>query len=214
MNNNKYFKTALEGLFKILFSTFIPLVFWSYKSTWVNNIESWLHIAKQFQPIFLSTILITLPGTLIYPFFQWIFRRIKLVLKYTPKTNINLSVKSPSPRDLKISVSFEELPSVSWGLIKHFHLTFTVVAVPDIVLVKCADRQSSKYYRMNSDGNLEVDITSGVEETKEKTSVDIPVILHPYINTGEATLKVKGKGGLLYQILAIMIVPNIKIKVS
>jgi len=214
MNRSSYWNLALEGLFKTIFSTFIPIIFWAYHVSWVNGIEKWLNISEQFRPLFLSAILITLPGTLIYPLFRWSFRRAILTYEYKPKGNISLSLEKMKPRSLNISIIFNELPKISWDLIKLFHLTFTIIATPDIVLIKCPDHSNCKYYFMNNDGNLEIDVTQGIEDSTSDTSIVIPVILQSFGNAGNATLKVKGKKGPFYHLLVKMIVPNIKIKVS
>ncbi|WP_415606357.1 hypothetical protein [Liquorilactobacillus hordei] len=214
MKDTHYWRDVLSGIWKIILTSFIPILFWSYFFKWSISIENWLHLPQQLRPLFLSTVLVSIPGALLFPGLQWIFRRCEILLKSDIKNDIILSLDTMEPKNLVITVGFTKLSWVSWKMIRLFNLSFFIVPTSNIVLIKCADNKTSTgYYHMNKSGYLEIDITHNVDDIFSTTCIDVPAVIQPFGTGGKATIKIKSRGRLLYRMLVRMVIdPKVNIK--
>lgn len=213
MIRKNYWNAVWDGVYKIIVSSFFPLLFWTYHFKYATKLENILSVPEQMRPLFLSSILIAMPGAILYPLFKWICQRTVLDAGCISPSKIEMLPNSRESKNLNLSISFKNIAGVSWKIVQIFHLTFVVVPNPKIVLIKCPDHQKSWCYYMNERGELEIDFTDGVEKSDVDTSIDIPIIIQSSNVAGQATLRFKGKGGIFYRLLVHTIIPKIEIKV-
>lgn len=210
----EYWTSALDGIEKILISSFLPIWFWSSHLQLAISIENRFALPDELRPIFLTAILIAIPGALLYPAMKFVFRRCRFELSFSKKL-VNLSLSNQESTTIKMTVKICTLPWLGWLIVKKCHLTFNVVPSADIVLVKCADRKSMVgYTKMTDEGRLQVDLTRGVRVSDRDTTIEIPVILQPQSNGGCVTLMVEGHGGIFFKMLVNINTPKVQVKVS
>ena len=209
-----YWATSLDGIEKIFVSSFLPILYWSGHLGFALSIENKLCLPEQLRPIFMTAVLIAVPGALIYPLMRMAFRRCKFEISFS-RSSVNLPLKKHEPKPITMTVKVCELPWLGWLLVRQFRLTFNLIASADIVLVKCPDRKAElEYTEMSDEGKLRVDFTKGVRSSGEDTVIEIPVILQPQSNKGNVKLLVEGRGGFLFRMLVHVDVSQMQVRVG
>lgn len=192
--NKRYLAKSLGRLKEVLYSSFLPILYWSYHLRFALAIENKLGVPAQLRPIFMTTVLIAV-SSIIYPLMQMIFSRCKLEVSFSEQ-NVGLVLEHPETKKIAMTVKFRELPWLGWLLVKQFRLTFNLIPSAEIVLVKCPDRKEKlKYTEMSPDGKLKVNFTRGVRSSNGDTAIKCPVMLQPQSNRGKVALKVESTQG-------------------
>lgn len=220
---NRKFKDTLisslwSGILKICATSLVPLIFWSYFGGLAEKIEDFFRIAQPLRPLFLSTILVSGVGLCLYTFVSMALLKCIFIFDLRMGTTqfdgkFKNSGTSENPiydaKNIGLRINCDELPSVSWFLVKLFRIKITLKTDPDLVSVRIPDGDTPLEAYMSKRGFLKIDLTkriSGKHAIGKQHTLN--VIFAPYSLPGD-TCNLYAKVGI-FSLGKILMKVNIK----
>ncbi|MFT9191529.1 MAG: hypothetical protein ABF470_11115, partial [Liquorilactobacillus sp.] len=157
-------------------------------------------ISRMYTPIFISSVLIVLPGAALYPFTSLLFRRCSFIIRFQRERkafngkldNIRSEV-SPEYQPLTVSVQIdiESLSSVSFWLLKIMKFKIILSVDPELVILKVSDHTEDDLFCQKKNGKLVIDITNKVKTTYSAgKNIGGTINIVPFHRSGKCSINV------------------------
>lgn len=183
-NNDEMFHfwaTFLSGFWKIMFTTFIPILVWTSQMKLAKRIIHFLNIPGQMVPLFFTAILVGVPGMFLYVGVMYTFRKCKINLSFLVNgrpfsgefTNGgNEDYYSYDQQSVSVRITLIRLAPVAFTIMKLLKLKLILFVDPKLAIIKMPNGNSNveSAFHMNKKGELELDITKKVKSVKSTGS--------------------------------------------
>lgn len=187
-----------SGALKICATSLLPLIFWSFFGDLAKKIEDFFGISNALRPLFLSTVLVALTGLIIYAVISTLLLKSLFVFELrTGKTQFDGKFKNSGTVDepsyfsksVGLRIKCEDLPGISWSIIKLFRIKITLKTDPNLISVRTPDGGAVVGAYVSRRGFLKIDLSKKITgKNAIGNQFTTTVVLVPYSVTGTCNL--------------------------